>query len=80
MKEKPTRRVEAPEREQEQHPQAATGLDARSSDIDTAEKPKVVVINGGLHSRLKARAAREGRKLQALVEDKLMELEPETAR
>lgn len=37
-------------------------------------RTKVVAINGGLHALLKAKAAREGRPLQVLVEEQLAPL------
>lgn len=54
-----------------QLPQAAAGHEAGVG------KTKTVVIDGGLHGRLKAKAARLGIKLQTLVEAKLRELDGE---
>lgn len=58
-----TRRTVAPPQESGvQPPEAVAG------------RVKTVAIDGGLHARLKARAAREGKMLQVLVESKLREL------
>ena len=68
MKENSDRRVEGSERES--HPQ-------QSPEAALSRAVKAVVIDEGLHRVLKARAAREGRRLQVLVEARLREtLEP----
>ena len=66
MKDQTGRRVNGPElaRQPSQSPEAALGR-------------RPVLINGGLHAMLKAKAAKGGRPLQVLVESRLLDsLEP----